>query len=213
MTSLKLSRNISSAFTYCLAILDALIIWHGRGSTKAEKDTAAEYAKLIAMEGVAPVDMEEGVDDEMFWAMLDEDGYASADFWRFRSQSQIIAPRLWTVANNAIQPIVPFSAFDLERDKVLMYDGIFELFVIVGEAARGQRENIRLALAAVEALAASSAATRLFTPPVHVLIFPTLIPLDLRVNFRLMDNREAVSHLFIEYSEYLLSVTGSSILP
>lgn len=192
---MKMSRNISSAFTYCLAVLDALIIWRGRGSTKAEQDAALEYAKLIATEGVAPVEMEEGVEDDMFWAMLDEDEYASADFWRFKPQSQIIAPRLWAVSDGTIQPIVPFSAFDLERDKVLMYDGIFELFIIVGEAARGQRENIRLALAAVEALATASAMTRSFPPPVHVLIFPTRIPLDLRVNFRLMDHQETVSIL------------------
>jgi hypothetical protein len=188
----QMSRNICSAFSYCLAILDALVVWYGRGSTDAERRSAIAYTKSITVEGVTPVELEEGVEDERFWMMLDEGEYANADFWKFRAQSPIIAPRLWSISDNALQPVIPLFSFDLVSDKVFMYDGIFELFVIVGEEARSRRDDIRLALAAAESVAAASAFTRSFPPPLHVLVFPTRIPLDLRANFRLMDYREAV---------------------
>lgn len=188
-----MSRNICSAFSYCLAILDALFVWYGRGSTEAERQAALTYATSIKAEGVSPVEVEEGAEDEMFWMMFDEGGYANADFWKFRAQSPIVSSRLWAISDGALQPVLPFCSIDLVGDKVFMYDGVFELFVIVGEEARAQRDNIRLALAAAESLAAASAVTRTFPPPVHVLVFPTRIPIDLRANFRLMDYHEAVS--------------------
>jgi hypothetical protein len=190
------SRNICSAFSYCLAILDALFVWHGRGALPAERAAAQAYANAIASEGVEPLELEEGEEDDMFWVMLDEGGYANADYWRFRSQlppHMSPSPRLWVISKNALQPIIPFCASDLTKDTVLMYDGVFELFVIVGEDARGRRDDIRLAVAAAESVAVASAITRSFPPPMHVLIFPTRVPVDLRANFRGMDQREAVS--------------------
>lgn len=187
------SRNVCSAYTYCLTILDALIIWHGRGALPVEREAATKYAATLAPEGVVPTEMEEGSDDDMFWIVMDDTGYANADYWKFRAQSQVSAPRLWNVAKDALQPVVPFSAADLQEDAVYMYDGVFELFVIVCEGARGRRQDIRLALAAAERVSAASAVTRTFPPPVHVLILPTRMPLDLRAGFRLMDLRDSVS--------------------
>jgi hypothetical protein len=131
----------------------------------------------------------------MFWLMFDEGSYANADYWRFRPQTQF-SPRLWEINKGEIQSVLPFCALDLAQDKVLMYDGIFELFILVGEHARGQRDEIRLAVAAAESVAAASALTRSFPPPVHILIFPTQIPVDLRASFRLMDSYELVRARF-----------------
>lgn len=188
------SRSICSAFSYCLAILEAIFVWHGRGSLPTERSVAQDYAKSIANEGVEISELEEGEEDDLFWMMLDENGYANAGYWRFRSQlppHMIPSPRLWTVLQSALQPIIPFCAADLTKDSILMYDGVFELFVLVGEDARDRRADIRLAIAAAEGVAAASAVTRSFPPPVHVLIFPTRIPIDLRANFRGMDKSEA----------------------
>ncbi|CAG7854544.1 SubName: Full=Related to glycinamide ribonucleotide transformylase {ECO:0000313/EMBL:CCA70449.1} [Serendipita indica DSM 11827] len=185
------SRNVCSAFTFCLSVLDAVIIWHGRGALLAEREAAKTYAGTLVSEGIVPTEMEEGRDDEMFWAMMDDAGYANADYWKFRDQSQLFVPRLWNIANDALHPVVPFSATDLREDAIYMYDGVFELFVIVCQGARGRRQDIRLALAAAESVAAASAVTRFFPPPVHVLILPTRIPLDLRAGFRLMDLRDS----------------------
>jgi len=204
---LQTSRNICSAFSYCLAILEALFVWHGRGALPTERAAAQVYAKAIASEGVKPTELEEGEGDDMFWMMLDEGGYANADYWRFRNQlppHMSPSPRLWIVSDNALQPVIPFCANDVAKGSVFMYDGVFELFVIVGEEARGRRNDIRLAVAAAESVAAASAITRSFPPPTHVLIFPTRIPVDVRVNFRGMDYWEVVS--ILSYNVIILAL-------
>jgi hypothetical protein len=134
-------------------VLDALYIWHGKGSTMAERQAAASYAQdlLRGREGVEPTVLEEGSEDEMFWLMLGDGGYASADYWRFRPQSMVVTPRLWSVLpQGGLTTIQPFCADDLKPDGVYLFDGVFELFVIVGLMARGKRSQIRLALAAAE---------------------------------------------------------------
>ncbi|PVG02391.1 hypothetical protein CPB86DRAFT_725416 [Serendipita vermifera] len=183
------SRNVCSAFSYCLAILDTLFVWHGKGSLPLEREAAESYSKLLARDAVETATLEEGAEDDMFWVMFDEGSYANADYWRFRPQTQL-TPRLWEISKGEIQSLLPFCALDFVEDKVLMYDGVFELFVLVGEQARGRRDEIRLAIAAAESVAAASALTRSFPPPVHILIFPTQIPIDLRASFRLMDQYE-----------------------
>ncbi|KAG8833648.1 hypothetical protein FRC17_010313 [Serendipita sp. 399] len=201
-----LSRNVCSGFSYCLSVLDTVVVWHGRGSLPAEREAALSYAKSLAVESVTPTEVEEGTGDETFWMMLDDEVYANADYWRFKPQMQVTAPRLWRISSGALQPVVPFSAFDVAEDGVYMYDGVFELFVIVGRGARGERGDIRLALSAAESLANASAVTRSFPPPVHVLILPTRIPLDLRANFRCMDHREAAGP---EYPDHINLLTIS----
>lgn len=205
----QVSRNICSAFSYCLTILEAAFVWHGRGSLPTERSAAQTYARTIASEGAEITELEEGEEDDMFWMMLDEGGYANAGYWRFRTQlppHMVPSPRLWTIFQSALQPIIPFAAMDMTKDSVLMYDGVFELFVLVGENARDRRADIRLAVAAAEGVAAASAVTRSFPPPVHVLIFPTRVPLDLRANFRGMDSKEAVRIYLLSFSLSVLTI-------
>ena len=98
-----------------------------------------------------PTVLEEGSEDELFWLMLGEGGYASADYWRFRPHSMVVTPRLWSVqSQGGLAAIQPFCADDLKPDGVYLFDGVFELFVIVGVMARGKRSQIRLAVAAAE---------------------------------------------------------------
>ena len=87
----------------------------------------------------------------MFWLILGEGGYASADYWRFRPQSMVVTSRLWSVKpQGGLAAIQPFCANDLKPDGVYLFDGVFELFVIVGVMARGKRSEIQLAVAAAE---------------------------------------------------------------
>lgn len=159
-----------------------------------ERQAAMNYAKISSKEGVAPVELEEGEGDDTFWMMLDDGEYANASYWKFRHQSQIFSPRLWNASSGALQPVIPFSAHDLTSDRVFLFDGIFELFVLVGENARGKRDEIRLALAAAEAISAASEMTRIFPPPIHVLVFPSRLPIDLETSFRLMDEVDLVKY-------------------
>ncbi|KAG9057566.1 hypothetical protein FS842_005778 [Serendipita sp. 407] len=201
-----LSRNVCSGFSYCFSVLETVVVWYGRGSSVLEREAARSYAKSLVVEGITLAELEEGSSDETFWMMLDDEVYANADYWRFKNQMQVVTPRLWHISNGALQPVVPFCASDVARDGVYMYDGVFELFVIVGQEARGNRADIRLALSAAESLASASAVTRSFPPPMHVLILPTRIPLDLRASLRLMDYRESVDP---EYPDHINLLTSS----
>ena len=118
-----------------------------------ERQAAVDCAQYLlkGREGVEPTVLEEGSEDEMFWLTLGEGAYASADYWRFRPQSMVISPRLWSVQpQGGLTAIQPFCAYDLKPDGVYLFDGVFELFVIVGVMARGKRSQIRLAIAAAE---------------------------------------------------------------
>ena len=45
----------------------------------------------------------ESDDDEMFWMLLgDADGYADADYWKWRPKSVVRLPRIWRV--DALRP-------------------------------------------------------------------------------------------------------------
>ena len=47
--------------------------------------------------------MTEGEDDqdEMFWAMLGDEAWASADYWQWRKEAANVNPRVWLVEDGA----------------------------------------------------------------------------------------------------------------
>lgn len=72
MYDIQGSRNLCSAFCYCLSLLETFYVWYGRGSTPAEKQAALTYAKSLASNSSPVIELDEGQndDDEMFWMML-----------------------------------------------------------------------------------------------------------------------------------------------
>lgn len=89
---------------------------------------------------------------------------------------------------------------------VFILDCVWELFVLVGREARGKRRDIRLAVSVAmvcstvlptlidfiscfkfQELSARVATDRPYSPTIHVLVMPTQLPLDLRLNFRDLD--------------------------
>lgn len=92
-------KNICSGFSYCVSILDTLFVWHGCGSTTAERTAAMAYAETLTSspDGITVLIENENDDDEMFWMVLGEDAeYAKADYWRWRSSIEY-TPRIWSV--------------------------------------------------------------------------------------------------------------------
>jgi hypothetical protein len=99
---------------------------------------------------------------------------------------------------------------------VYLLDCIWELFVIVGTNARKARRDIRLALSTgrvranftifhsvlreLQVLLSQNAASRPFTPPIHVLILPSKIPLDLRLHFRGFDEERVVRRMGVFFT-------------
>ncbi|KAJ6499178.1 hypothetical protein C8R45DRAFT_1126495 [Mycena sanguinolenta] len=207
-------KNLCSGFSYCVSILNSVYVWHGRGSTPSERDAAMDYAKTLTPNPDVLIENESD-DDEMFWMVLgDAAEYAKADYWRWRP-SVTFTPRIWCAdasQKNAISPVQSFRQEQAPHTSVYILDCVFEFFVLIPSGARGKRRDIRLALSAAMDAADRLASARPFTPTVHTLILPSQIPIDLRLQFRdleevlfndadipehmnILSSREAQTHL------------------
>ncbi|KAK0461206.1 uncharacterized protein EV420DRAFT_186624 [Desarmillaria tabescens] len=182
-------RNLCSGFSYCVSVLETIYVWHGCGSLARERQAAMQYANTLGL-NVVELSNGEGDDDDMFWMILGEDDYAQADYWKWRSSASHIDPRIWHVnATRGEDAVTRISFFTQQSSKtsVFVVDCVWELFVLVGQDARTQRQNIRLAISVAQSLAKLVADDRPYQPTVHVLILPSQIPLDLRLHFRDLD--------------------------
>jgi hypothetical protein len=89
---------------------------------------------------------------------------------------------------------------------------VWEIYIIVGSNARGRRKDIRLAINValvgqtvildlvgcshiLQELSTRVAPSRPYAPTVHVLILPSQLPRDLRLNFRDLDESAIVSEM------------------
>lgn len=183
--------NLCSAFSYCLTLLGTCYVWHGKGSLPGERQAALGYALSFAVES-SPVELveQESDDNEMFWMMLGNDDYARADYWKWRPDLETALPQIWRVDSSSAPYLTTVQTFTTQSNvdlSVFLLDCIWELFVIVGTKARTARRDIRLALSTARDLSSLNAVRRPFTPPIHVLILPSKIPLDLRLHFRDLD--------------------------
>ncbi|KAH9986530.1 hypothetical protein BJV74DRAFT_844539 [Russula compacta] len=191
--------NLCSAFSYCLTLLGTSYVWYGKGSPPGERQAALGYALSLTAESSPVVLVEQESDDnEMFWMMLGDADYARADYWRWRPDLTTALPRIWRVDALSAPHFIAVPAFSTQSNidlSVYLLDCIWELFVIVGTKARKARRDIRLALSIARDLSSRIAASRPFTPPIHVLVLPSKIPLDLRLHFRDLDE-ELVNGMF-----------------
>jgi hypothetical protein len=94
----KSIQSLCSGFSYCLSILGTVYVWYGDGSTPRERQAALRYARSLELPDTPAIELyENGKKDEMFWMILGDDEYANADYWKWRSSSSIIDPRIWQV--------------------------------------------------------------------------------------------------------------------
>ncbi|KAJ7594408.1 hypothetical protein C8J56DRAFT_926702 [Mycena floridula] len=192
-------KNLCSGYSYCLSLLGTIYVWHGCGSLPAEQRAAQQYAR-----GLGPniVELWQGVkdeNDEMFWMMLGDERFAQADYWKWRPSASEIEPKVWRIDRTDPYFVVPVPSF-APMNSVFIVDCVWELFVIVPAGARGQRTDIRLAISTAQRLAEHTGPRRPYTPPVHVLVLPSQIPIDLRLRFRdidesLLNNNLAPDHM------------------
>lgn len=92
-------KNLCSGFSYCLSLLETFYVWHGRGSRTEERQAALKYAQSLSSSPDSVIELVEGQSDqdEMFWLILGEGDYAKADYWQWRSSSELLSPRVWQV--------------------------------------------------------------------------------------------------------------------
>ncbi|TCD60969.1 hypothetical protein EIP91_009250 [Steccherinum ochraceum] len=187
------SRSLCSGYSYCLSLLETFYVWYGQGSVPAEREAALKYAQALAQSQDAVVELSENDNDadEIFWMMLGESEYANADYWKWRPSLRDASPRIWRLEDRTdpatFQPVISLSTEDNCHDHIFLADCKLEYFVLVGQDARGSRKRIRLALSAALDLAKHTKKLKPFSPPAHVLVFPSQVPQDLRLTFRDLD--------------------------
>lgn len=73
---------------------------------------------------------------------------------------------------------------------------MLELFVIVGSEARARRTDILLAVHVAISISAAVDSKRPFAPPVHLVVLPSQLPLDIKAGyFRFVSDEAVVSEL------------------
>jgi len=184
---------LCSGFSYCLSILGTVYVWYGCGSTPRERQAALEYARSLEVGGTPAIELYENEknNDEMFWMILGDEEYANADYWKWRSNSPLIDARIWRVnAHTNEDTLLPVDTFLEENSfhsSVYVLDCVWELYVMVGSDARGHRQDIGFGVKVALELSARVAPERPYAPTVHVLMLPSQLPRDLRLNFRDLD--------------------------
>ncbi|KIL68846.1 hypothetical protein M378DRAFT_8282 [Amanita muscaria Koide BX008] len=203
------AKKLCSGFSYCISILNTIYVWYGRGSTQAERQAALQYARSCSLEGQQPLELHEGEDDidEMFWMLLGGQDYAKADYWKWRKEAPVTDPVIWRVRAeqgdqavrfllnrkdefDVLQQVIPISSWSSEsnfQEGVYILNCVWEFFVLVGSRARSRKQDIRLSLDVAQTMAKTLAPHRPFLPTVHTLVLPSQLPLDMRLNFRDLD--------------------------
>ncbi|GAW05454.1 gelsolin repeat [Lentinula edodes] len=176
-------RNLCSGFSYCLTVLETIYVWYGRGSVASERKAALAYGRSL---GENIVELQEGQDDgdEMFWMILGEKAFANANYWQWRPSAADINPRVLEVSEQTVKPV---DFLQNVSTMVHLVDCVWEYFIIVGSEARTQRQNIRIALYVASELVRRVGWQRPYIPPIHVVILPSQIPLDLKIHLREID--------------------------
>lgn len=92
----------------------------------------------------------ENDDNDMFWMVLGDEAFADADYWKWRRVAGYdIHPRTWRVDSSKRAHMLSRVEFWSDEanfaQSVYVVDCVWELFVLVGSNARGQRQDIRLA--------------------------------------------------------------------
>lgn len=144
-------------------------MWHGLGATPEERQAALEYARSLASDPEAVIELTEGHgdEDEMFWLILGEGEYAKADYWKWKPSIPSLGVKSWLVDTNGVQKnvshycrisygfsddtsqLVRRASIEAEgdaQDHVYLLDCVLEYYVLVGSEARDKRRDIRLAL-------------------------------------------------------------------
>ncbi|KAL4401490.1 Bifunctional purine biosynthetic protein Ade5,7 [Malassezia pachydermatis] len=165
------AASVSAAFSAVACTSRGLFVWHGLGSGSEQREHATKWARLLGSSS-------KELDSSSFFALFKDDVYA--DGWHHRHRTSLPPSQreavMYSPASSSAP--VPFSLGAIQSNAITLVDGRLEIYVIVGAQARGDRKGIDAALARAEKLAQRSDPTQM-QPAIHVLVLPSVAPLDL----------------------------------
>ncbi|KAJ1304677.1 hypothetical protein OPQ81_005816 [Rhizoctonia solani] len=207
--------NLCSAYSYCVTALDTVYVWHGRGTTQAEREAAVAYGRMISGPEKGIEEFDEGKEDPMFFMLLGDHTWANADYWKYRALLGKAAyrPRMFLIdARDKKQPVschIP-SVNKIAPDTIFVLDGMLEMIVIVGPEARARRTDILLAVHIAISVATSVENKRPFVPPVHLVVLPSQLPIDVKAGFFRFVSDELVNPAGVPSHMHLLTLSQAS---
>lgn len=179
-------------------MLGDFFVWHGMGSATDVRKAATAYVHDLRGDPSKPVaEYEEGHEDELFWTCF-ERGVEYANAWHHQRTPLLSeedrVPHLWTTVSPGVgsgptklREQAPFSALDIRRNGVSVLQLPLEIYVLIGPDARSQRSEIGAAIEAANTRARllhRQRGPQGMPLPVHVVVFPTLVPRELRAALR-----------------------------
>ncbi|WFD29719.1 phosphoribosylglycinamide formyltransferase 1 [Malassezia sp. CBS 17886] len=174
---------LCSAWSAVAVTDDGVLVWHGLGSDAAQRACAEEVAHTLAGREAAPRFVEEADTSHLWRTHFRDEEYASGWHHRLRATLPRTARDAQMYAPADAEHAQPFVLPDVRMDAVSIVDTRLEIFVLIGTAVRGDRRRITAALDRAEELAGRGQSALggpvAMRPPVHVLVFPSVLPADL----------------------------------
>ncbi|KAG0146527.1 hypothetical protein CROQUDRAFT_657348 [Cronartium quercuum f. sp. fusiforme G11] len=154
-----------------------LFQWNGRHCDRLERQQCALVAQQIIKEsaGFQPklAEFDEGAESDEFRSLFGEEDFATSYHWRFKSALDFSPLLISTSTLSPIDSLCPKAI-------TILHTGL-EVFVLVPPSQRSDRAGLARAIELTNQLSSTSSSKIL---PVHCLVFPTLLPVDLRASVR-----------------------------
>ncbi|GAA5941570.1 uncharacterized protein JCM15063_001624 [Sporobolomyces koalae] len=183
------AKSLCSGYSAVLSLPGEVFAWLGQGSTLIEREACCQFAESIA-DGRSLSVLAEGEETQWWWQSLDQQDnveYSSANYWHRRDEAAPV-PALIQISKESVTRTSTLDPTAASTSIYVLDGGPLEHFVIVLQDSLQDKSKIKSALEAAKTLS-SKWQQRGFDSktPVHVLVFPTLVPRDLAFLTRSFD--------------------------
>lgn len=165
------TKSLCSAFSAVASSPQGVWVWHGVGSDDAQRQHAMDWSRSLDTEHKV-------VDTEKMLMLMGGGDYANGWHYRRRRNDPLAQHSAKLYAPASVREPTKFCLADIRIDSVSLVDAYLEMYVIIGAHARGDKHAIESALTRAERLAVRHNASQM-RPPIHVLVLPSITPLDM----------------------------------
>ncbi|GAA93817.1 uncharacterized protein L969DRAFT_15045 [Mixia osmundae IAM 14324] len=178
---------ISSGYSYILSSDGQILLWHGRGTMLDEQRASSREATAFSKDSEVEELRELHSDENKRWWSKQAGKLASAHYWRAKRPGMSTQHAVYHMSRSSLAKVDEGSGDELSHIStatVSVIDLAFELFVIVPTSiakSPAKVQDIRSALQQASHLAQARQSKQHwpYLPPVHALVFPTLVPMEL----------------------------------